>query len=101
VCLRSAIAQVNAPCPHIPLECDGGQVVVDDGSAAVLGLKPPWDVLGQFSCSCDVLSPLPALLDVAPSSRCPCGIHLISQPKVCISFMGLVVGGYSVSAGNA
>jgi hypothetical protein len=84
-----------------PPERDGEQVVVDGGSDVVLGLKPPWDVLGQISYSCDVPPPLPPLLDVAPSGCCPCGVHPRSQPEVRISFNGLVAGGYSVSVGNA
>jgi hypothetical protein len=67
----------------------------------MLGLKRPWDVSGKISCSCDFMPPLPALLDVTPSGRCPHSIHPRPQPEVCISFKGLVVGGYSVSIGNA
>jgi hypothetical protein len=87
--------------PYAPPERDGGQEVIDGGSAAMFDLKPPWDVSGQMSCSCDVLSPLPALLDVASSSRCPCGVHPRSRPKVRFSFKGLVTRAYSVSTGNA
>jgi hypothetical protein len=54
-----------------------------------------------LSCSCDVLLPLLALLDVAPFGHGPYGVHPRSQPEVHISFKGLIAGGYSVSTGNA
>jgi hypothetical protein len=92
---------VSHPCLKTPLPWIKTCPPPPQLGAPPIGLKPPWNGSGQISCPYEVMPPLPPLLDVALSGRCPCRVHPRSQPDVRSSFNSLVTGGYFISACNS